>query len=37
MPFTPSHVAAALPFLRTPLIPAALVIGTMTPDLFYYL
>ncbi|MEO8094230.1 MAG: hypothetical protein ABI632_04760 [Pseudolysinimonas sp.] len=26
MPFTPSHAAAALPFLRTPLLPAALVI-----------
>ena len=37
MPFTPSHLAAALPFVRTPLIPAAVAIGTMTPDLFYYL
>ena len=37
MPFTPSHAAAALPFLRTPLLPAAVVIGTMAPDIPYYL
>lgn len=37
MPFTLSHIAAALPLARTPLIPSALAIGTMTPDLFYYL
>lgn len=36
MPFTPSHIAAVLPFARTPLFPAALVIGSMAPDLFYY-
>jgi hypothetical protein len=36
VPFTASHVAAALPFLRLPLLPAALVIGTMAPDLPYY-
>ena len=36
MPFTPSHVAAVLPFARTPLLPAALVIGSVTPDLFYF-
>ena len=36
VPFTPSHVAAVLPFARTPLIPAALAIGSMTPDLFYF-
>jgi Domain of unknown function (DUF4184) len=36
MPFTPSHVAAILPFARTPLVPSALVIGSMAPDLFYY-
>lgn len=36
MPFTPSHVAAALPFLRTPLLPAAVVVGTMAPDIPYY-
>lgn len=36
MPFTPSHVAAVLPFVRTPLFPAALVIGSMAPDLLYY-
>lgn len=37
MPFTPSHAAAVLPFLRTPLPPAGLVIGSMMPDLFYFL
>jgi hypothetical protein len=36
MPFTPSHIAAVLPFARTPLPPAALAIGAMVPDLFYY-
>lgn len=36
MPFTPSHIAAVLPFAKTPLLPAALAIGTMVPDLFYY-
>lgn len=36
MPFTPSHVAAALPFMRTPLLPAAVVVGTMAPDIPYY-
>lgn len=33
MPFTPSHALVALPFIRTPLIPAAIAIGAMTPDL----
>ena len=36
MPFTPSHVAAVLPFLRTPLPAAGLVIGSMVPDLPYF-
>lgn len=36
MPFTPSHAAAVLPFLRTPLPPSALVVGSLTPDLPYY-
>jgi hypothetical protein len=36
MPFTLSHPAAALPFLRTPLLPAAVVVGSMAPDLPYY-
>jgi hypothetical protein len=36
VPFTPSHVAAILPFARTPLPPAGLAIGAMMPDLFYY-
>ncbi len=33
MPFTPSHAVVALPFTRTPLVPAAIAIGAMTPDL----
>jgi hypothetical protein len=37
MPFTPSHIAVILPFVRTPLAPAALVIGSMVPDLPYFL
>jgi len=37
MPFTVSHAAAVLPFLRTPLPAAALVVGAMAPDLPYFL
>lgn len=38
MPFTPSHAAAVLPLVgRAGLVPAALVIGSMAPDLPYYL
>jgi len=33
MPFTPSHAVVALPFVRTQLVPAAIAIGAMTPDL----
>lgn len=33
MPFTPSHAVVALPLVRTPLIPAAIAVGAMTPDL----
>lgn len=33
MPFTPSHAVVALPFLRSPLVPAAVAVGAMTPDL----
>lgn len=33
MPFTPSHAIVALPFVRTPLLPAAIAVGAMTPDL----
>lgn len=36
MPFTASHPAAVLPFLRSGPVPAALVIGSMVPDLPYY-
>jgi hypothetical protein len=37
MPFTISHVAAAIPFQRTRLVPSALVIGCMVPDFEYFL
>lgn len=37
MPFTFSHPAAAIPFLRTRLVPSALVIGCMAPDFEYFL
>ncbi|GAB3245971.1 DUF4184 family protein [Kineosporia babensis] len=37
MPFTGSHPAAVLPLLGTRLVPSALVIGSMSPDLLYYL
>ena len=37
MPFTPSHAVIALPFVRTPLVPAAIAIGAMTPDLPIFL
>ncbi len=37
MPFTVSHAVVALPFLRTPLVPAAIAIGSMTPDLPLFL
>ncbi|MGN8027575.1 DUF4184 family protein [Microbacterium sp. 22242] len=33
MPFTPSHAIVALPFVRTPVVPAAIAVGAMTPDL----
>jgi hypothetical protein len=36
LPFTGSHPAAVLPLLRTPLPASALVIGSLTPDLPYY-
>ena len=37
MPFTGSHPAAVLPLMRLGLVPSALVIGSMAPDLPYYL
>ena len=37
MPFTLSHPAAAIPFLRTRLVPSALVIGCMVPDFMYFI
>ncbi|TAL43018.1 MAG: DUF4184 family protein [Salinibacterium sp.] len=33
MPFTASHAVVALPFVRTPLLPAAVAVGAMTPDI----
>lgn len=33
MPFTVSHAVVALPLRRTPLSPAAIAVGAMTPDL----
>ncbi|RKR89645.1 uncharacterized protein DUF4184 [Micromonospora pisi] len=36
MPFTGSHPAAVLPFMRSGLVPSALVIGSMAPDLPYF-
>lgn len=37
MPFTLSHPAAVLPFLRRPFVPAALVAGAMAPDIPYFI
>lgn len=37
MPFTPSHAVVALPFVRSPLVPAAIAVGAMTPDLPLFL
>jgi hypothetical protein len=37
VPFTPSHAVVALPFVRTPLVPAAVAVGAMTPDLPLFL
>ncbi|MGB4135992.1 MAG: DUF4184 family protein, partial [Microbacterium sp.] len=37
MPFTPSHAIVALPFVRSPLVPAAIAVGAMTPDLPLFL
>jgi hypothetical protein len=37
VPFTPCHAAAVLPFARSPLVPSALVLGSMTPDVPYFL
>jgi len=37
MPFTPSHAIVALPFIRTPLAPAAVAVGAMAPDLPLFL
>ncbi|MBE8516526.1 DUF4184 family protein [Amycolatopsis sp. H6(2020)] len=36
MPFTLSHPAAVLPLARHPLVPSALVAGSVAPDLFWF-
>ncbi len=36
MPFTLSHPAAVLPFVRAPFVPAALVAGALAPDVPYF-
>ncbi|MFG2006025.1 DUF4184 family protein [Spirillospora sp. NPDC048911] len=36
MPFTMSHAAAVLPLARGPLVPSALVVGSMVPDVPYF-
>jgi len=37
VPFTPSHAVVALPFVGTRLVPAAIAVGAMTPDLPLFL
>ena len=37
VPFTPAHAAAVLPLRRLPLIPSALVVGSLAPDFEYFL
>lgn len=37
MPFTPSHAVIALPFVHSPLVPAAIAVGAMAPDLPLFL
>ncbi|KAB2346813.1 DUF4184 family protein [Actinomadura rudentiformis] len=37
MPFTMSHAAAVIPLARGPLVPSALVVGSMVPDVPYFL
>lgn len=37
MPFTLAHPAAVLPLARRPLVPAALVVGAVAPDVPYFL
>jgi hypothetical protein len=37
MPFTLSHPAASVPFIRWGLVPSALIIGSMSPDFMYFI
>ena len=36
MPFTPAHAVVAIPFVRSRLVPAAIAVGAMTPDVPLY-
>ena len=36
MPFTLSHPAAVVPLMRGPLVPSALIVGSMAPDFSYF-
>ncbi|MEM6432123.1 MAG: DUF4184 family protein [Deinococcota bacterium] len=36
MPFTVSHVAAVIPLNRSPLVLSALIVGSMSPDVLYF-
>jgi hypothetical protein len=36
VPFTLSHPAAVLPLMRGPLVPSALVAGSVAPDVFWF-
>ena len=37
MPYTPCHMAIMIPVSRRPLVPSALAVGAMTPDIEYFL
>ena len=37
MPFTPAHPAAIIPFTGKHFVPAALVVGSMSPDFAYFI
>ncbi|MEM7737240.1 MAG: DUF4184 family protein [Deinococcota bacterium] len=36
MPFTVSHVAAVIPLNKKPLVLSALIVGSMSPDVLYF-
>ena len=37
MPYTPCHIAVLIPACRKPLVPSALAVGAMAPDIEYFL